>query len=210
MSRYKTFGDTKEHFTEGLKSFIKKNYTSYPTHTQQRNTYSEQQSANVYQNAKDIAYGLVNQRKNEYSELGNSNIESYRNEQAPYRDTQVPYTNNQMPYNNQATPFVNYQSSVNEHHFHPEVSYDQRTPIDNLMAQQEYPSSYYQPVYQPVHQQQDMRYTPRHIGCEDLIIHIDNCKKCRRKYRSNYNSYLTVVVIMAFIILFLLTKIVDK
>jgi hypothetical protein len=191
MSRYKTFGDTRDILTDGLKSFIKKSYTSYPNGNSSH--IDKPNPAMMYQNAKDIAYSMVNARK-----------ENFSNERTPYQNISMPYSNTQVPYENSQVPYQNTAVSYNDH-----------TPINDILQEPQYHQQpqYQQPMYYEPQRYMEPRYQehPSEVsGCEALARHLDGCKRCMRKYKTNYNSYLTVIVVMAFIILFLMTKLVDK
>ncbi len=46
--------------------------------------------------------------------------------------------------------------------------------------------------------------------CKRISAHLKECKKCSRKYSSDANSYICIIVGLVLFIMFLLTKIIDK
>jgi hypothetical protein len=46
--------------------------------------------------------------------------------------------------------------------------------------------------------------------CSRIAKHLENCKKCSRKYSNDTNTYISIIVGLILFIMFLLTKIIDK
>lgn len=117
--------------------------------------------------------------------------------------------------------------------YHPQ---NQRTPIQNIeftgggggmmqqnaiqdftrrepqfMQQPEYPPQpqfvyqQHQPQHQPLF---DPRELIQQVDCRMLASHIEQCVLCSRIYRQNNNQYISLIVILSMIIIFLLTRII--
>lgn len=69
----------------------------------------------------------------------------------------------------------------------------------------------YPPQPQFVYQQQplfDPRELMQQVDCRMIANHVEQCVLCSRIYRQNNNQYISLIVILSMIIIFLLTRII--
>jgi hypothetical protein len=46
--------------------------------------------------------------------------------------------------------------------------------------------------------------------CDKIILHVNKCKKCRKRYSQSNSFYITIIIGLLLFIIFLLTKVIDK
>lgn len=74
------------------------------------------------------------------------------------------------------------------------------TPIQQLPQK---PSS-------PLLQQQQLAQLLSQIDCKMIMNHIEKCKICSKVYKHDENKYIMTIIVLVLIIIYLLTKIIDK
>ena len=117
--------------------------------------------------------------------------------------------------------------------YQPEI-----TPLEDIEDVYQYQPQPQQPQYQPQQPQyqpqpQQPQYQPqqpsydelkhfdirniispdemfRSPSCEDIEEHILNCKQCKRRYKRINNQYITIIVFLCLLILYLVTKLMDR
>lgn len=71
------------------------------------------------------------------------------------------------------------------------------------------PMQQMQPPPPPQHQM-IQPLSPHELNCSDVMQHIKKCQLCIGLYKCNSNTYLCIIVFLVLLILYLITRIIDK
>lgn len=119
--------------------------------------------------------------------------------QQEYHHPQPRYTPiNEVPMMDIAPP-PQHRAIRNLQHQYPEQMMHQRHMQQYEMPQHE--------IVQPLqYEHQEERESP----CAKVMQHIKSCTLCANLYKQNSNTYLCIIVFLVLLILFLVTKLIDK
>jgi len=139
-----------------------------------------------------------------YKTFGQTNGSQY--------DTQPQYTPiDKVPMMDMAPQHSQFRAIRNLQHQHPDEIMQQQ----HSMAMQQMPPPQQQFMSPP--QQQFMSPPQQHEVmaqeeslCSKVMQHIKQCQLCSGLYKHNTNTYLCIIVFLVLLILFLITKLIDK
>lgn len=93
----------------------------------------------------------------------------------------------------------------------PQPQQELYMPPPTPQQQQPYPPAPYMMQYPPPPPPSYLpsRY-PSPSECELLAAHIRGCQMCARRYRKDHNTYITIIVALVLLVMFMMTKLIDR
>lgn len=135
-----------------------------------------------------------------------------------YNQISEPYSNNnrsatqytpvsEIPMMQELAPTGFTQPAIRNTRLPPHMKYDRmRSQMDQYQQEQQRVDNPYEPIQTYL---EPIIHNPEPVSCKQFVNHVEKCKACYKLYKRN-NTQGALIIFLVFIIILLLTKLMDK